>query len=267
MRLLTCGPYAGEFGYELMAWQAHCREMAQGYDRVIVGCREASAPLYDDFTSEFRFVPHSLETCCHRTKVNLQPVQSEFSALHRQHGGKWLQPRPRRGGKFIKYGTCMDQWAGLVVLHARDTPKTLFGRSSLLRNWPREKWEDLLGRFPGVPFVAIGLPGEAYCPPPAADARGTELGVVMDLLASCRLMIGPQSGPTHLAALCGCRHLVWTKRDQGPRGLLNEDRLRKVWNPLRTPVTIVDGFDASVESVEGALRNLLAASDVQPVTN
>lgn len=257
MSVLACGPFGGEFGYELMTWQAHCRRLSDRFAKTIVGCRMSSVPLYADFASEFRVVPSSVETCCARTKADMRSVQHALQAIGAKGPNKWIPARAIGGGRFIKYGTASPEWADVVALHARDTPKTEFGRSSLLRNWPGENWDELLSRFPDVRFVAIGLHGESSCPQGALDMRGRDLQVVMDLLASCRLLIGPQSGPIHLAALCGCPHLVWTKPDQGPRGMLNGDRLRKTWNPLKTPVTIVDGFDAPVDSVETELRKLL----------
>ena len=266
MRVLACGPFHGEFGYELMAWQARMRARSRSFDKTVVGCRETSKALYEDFATEFRFVPYSIEACCHRSTSKASGVEEELKRLGKGRMDFWERARPLRGGEFVKYGVCLPGHSGVVLIHARDTPKTHFGKSSLLRNWPKEKWDALLERFPDNVFMAIGQLSESLCPRGAVDQRGNPLRGLMDLLASCRLLIGPQSGPTHLAALCGCRVLVWTDREAGPRGMSNERRLLKIWNPLKTPVTIIDGFDASVDTVAGALGRLIGASGRQADT-
>ena len=50
---LIAGPWVGEFGWELFAWQAYIRSLADNFDETIVLCRPSSQPLYQDFATKF----------------------------------------------------------------------------------------------------------------------------------------------------------------------------------------------------------------------
>jgi ADP-heptose:LPS heptosyltransferase len=78
------------------------------------------------------------------------------------------------------------------------------------------------------------------------------LSEVMDLMAGATMVIGPSSGPMHLASLCGTPHIVWTDDKVWPAAKMNNrTRYEKAWNPLRTPCKVLDanGWDPSVETV------------------
>ena len=52
-RTLIAGPWVGEFGWELFAWQAYVRALSRKFDKTIIICRENSAALYADFANDF----------------------------------------------------------------------------------------------------------------------------------------------------------------------------------------------------------------------
>lgn len=255
--MIQIGPWAGEFGWEIMHWVPAVRVSAQNYGRVIVGCQEGSQALYADFATEYRTFPNVVEACCQRgDSKGAAEVENEFRGR-----GKWLQTRLKLGKKkYVRYGKRHPAFAYDLVIHARHTPKTKFGRSSLARNWPAEKWDQVLSQLGNISVAAIGLPREALCPVGATDVRGNDLQTVMDVLASSRLIAGPQSGPIHLAALCECPAVVWTRRDIGPGKHKNERRLKELWNPFGTPVTILDGFDIEPEPVIAMIQEEIECS-------
>lgn len=53
MRSITIGPWVGEFGWELMCWQAFARTIAKDYDHVFVMARPKHGYLYEDFFTVF----------------------------------------------------------------------------------------------------------------------------------------------------------------------------------------------------------------------
>ena len=53
---LIAGPWWGEFGHELFAWQAYVRSLSRFYEKTHVICRESSSYLYEDFASDFTFI-------------------------------------------------------------------------------------------------------------------------------------------------------------------------------------------------------------------
>ena len=44
-----------------------------------------------------------------------------------------------------------------------------------------------------------------------------------------KLIVGPSSGPMHMASLCGLKHLVWSTE-------YNRVRYERDWNPFKTEV-------------------------------
>jgi hypothetical protein len=72
---------------------------------------------------------------------------------------------------------------------------------------------------------------------------------------------GHSSGPLHLASLCGTPHLVWTNRKTYGMGKTSREKYESWWNPLRTPVTVLDsGFDPTVDEVAGLIARQLDAA-------
>jgi len=63
----------------------------------------------------------------------------------------------------------------------------------------------------------------------------------MDNMAATRLVVGPSSGPMHLASLCGTPHLVWTDQIRySAIQVNNRKRYETLWNPFCTPCWVLD---------------------------
>lgn len=252
--MIQIGPWVGEFGWEIMHFVPAARYASIGHDKVIVGCQEGSQALYADFATEFITFPNVLEACCAQGDSNAAKKVS----IQMQKNGKRWKPQGLKVGrkKYVQYGTKQLGFAYGLLIHARDTPKVKYGRSSLSRNWPHEKWEKVVDAFPELRIAAIGLVKESWCPHGLGvdDFRGADLSLVMDLMASSTLLAGPQSGPIHLAALCRCPTVVWTRRDSGPGKHKNQARLTKLWNPFHCRVKILDGWDIAAGPVIGAIK-------------
>lgn len=236
---LVAGPFVGEFGWELMQWQGLVRRMAHGYDEVHVAAPKGHEALYQDIAN-FHYIP--LEPYgtpdCWRIESDLgYSIQPTLSLLRKMRGDL-ISPAGRMAisqQRFIRYGTKRAE--ADVVLHARGP----IGKRPQ-HAWPQEDWDVLVNHLhdEGIHrIVAIGT--QAYCPAGARDFRHAPLQEVMDLLAGASICIGPSSGPMHLASLCGTPHVVWTD-DQiyGAIGTTNRVRYETLWNPLKTPVTVLD---------------------------
>ena len=50
---LIAGPWIGEFGWELFAWQGYVRALSENFDETIIACRPSSQALYRDFANNF----------------------------------------------------------------------------------------------------------------------------------------------------------------------------------------------------------------------
>jgi glycosyltransferase involved in cell wall biosynthesis len=58
-KILLCGPWQGEIGFELFAWQGYLRYISQteAFDKIVVGCEPESKFLYDDFADQVIMTP------------------------------------------------------------------------------------------------------------------------------------------------------------------------------------------------------------------
>jgi hypothetical protein len=258
---LFAGPWIGEFGWELMNWQAFLRHLRPRYERMIVSCPRGNEALYEDFCDEF--VPHDIAGTanCHmafrlqdrgelRRVLALVPPDADF-----------LQPRrhvPSAHQTFIRYGQPDPSLARDVLVHARGKP------SSTGRNWSGEHWERLIDglRRDGLSVGFIGRRGATLDLDLGEenDFRDLPLAKTLDLLASARLVAGPSSGPLHLASLCSTPHLVWTDRATYSMGITSREKYESWWNPLKTEVVVIDshGFNPSPQIVAGAVRRFFS---------
>lgn len=244
---LFAGPWVGEFGWELMMWQALVRSQAHKYDEVVVSSRPGNEYLYSDFRTEY--IPHDIvgntdcDFCNGRSYANkAEPWRKKGYQVLTPYRFPWYKGdlSTYNSQKFIKFGKVDEEVSYDIVIHARDTGKC----GTSFRNWSRAKWTKLLSKFPDAKVCAIGSKDAAWCPDNIQDYRGVSLETASNILASSKCIVGPSSGPMHLASLCGCTHVVLTDK-------CNRARYTKLWNPHNTKSIVIDqqGWDPSVELV------------------
>lgn len=261
MKRLVAGPWLGEFGWELMSWQAFVRKAAQGYDEVHVCSREGHEPLYRDFCKHF--IPHQiagLKDCWHVGLVDQRDIRVVNDHLKGLGGDRLIPDRlfPIQQQQFIKFGS-KERGKRLgynfdLIVHARKPIGKRPGHS-----YPLQRWNELVKRLEPRRIACIGT--DAYSPEGTVDMRAAPMQDVMDAISSATMVIGPSSGPMHLASLCGTPHMVWTDTQyysaiQGS----NVERYHLLWNPLRTPCRVLDmyGWLPTVDQLERAINEQLA---------
>jgi ADP-heptose:LPS heptosyltransferase len=141
--------------------------------------------------------------------------------------------------KFIRFGTSQqDQYD--IIIHARNRPVRFATEG---HNYPIELWLrliELLKKHGFERIAAIGTKEQAFAPAGSLDFRGIAMEQLMNMMASTRMVIGPSSGPIHLASLCGTPHVVWARGRASARvDQRNKERYESYWNPLKTPVTVI----------------------------
>jgi ADP-heptose:LPS heptosyltransferase len=290
MTTLFAGPWVGEFGWELFCWQGYLRKIAPKFDRVIVASRPGHECLYEDFCDEFiGYQPSngvtSGATCegiryndLHKKYIDnyyawkrLETHKSTSCrelqhTVFRKYDAVWIPPEtyvipylpsPKfarilaifKQQEFVKYGR--NTGAGFdVLIHARNIKSTSIHKNK--RNWSIEKWEQLVQQLHGFSIGSIGSKQGAAHIKGSTDLRGVSLQKLTDVMASSELIVGPSSGPMHLASLCGLPHLVWSNRS-------NFYRYNKHWNPHRTPCIFYDkeGWDPRPESINKLVHKAL----------
>lgn len=233
-------PFLGEFGWELFGWQSVLRAMSKKH-RIYLSCLPGHQYLYQDFATDITtFDPGPREPNCHKVAGG-----KEFKRFRRvvPQNDNWLTVENvyKNGWKslfdgsleheFIELGTRPHAYYGdpTILIHARATQNLNTG----FRNWPAGNWLGLVDSLTKTWSIAsIGTKDGAYHVPGTYDFRGSSLCDLCDRMTESPLVIGPTSGPMHLAALCGAPHLVWTGHKR------SLERYQTQWNPFDTECMI-----------------------------
>lgn len=248
---LFAGPWIGEFGWELMNWQGFVRKLAHSYRKTIVCCPAGHEALYADFAAEIH--PHRLQGTAECNELRDIQNPDELKRIRElvPPDCDHLKPlgyQPFSRQEFIRFGVRSSATTVDVLFHPRGRG---FGAD---RNWNSERWQTLLNllRSKGYALGCIGLRAATLSlKGDFLDLRDQPLSKTLDVVASAQVVLGPSSGPMHLASLCGTPHVVWTDRRSYARGRTNRDKYETWWNPLGTRVEVIDsyGFDPPPEAV------------------
>lgn len=288
---LFAGPWVGEFGWELFCWQGYLRKIAPQFDQVIVCGRSGHEVLYGDFCDQYVTYEVSEKAdlagpLCRDFEYNdvhLKYIKNYKAWQRAQHPedtdivdllpadfGReaiWIPPQSFlvpyttrmklpgfEGQEFRLYGEAEKSLAYDIIIHARAVESE--NARKVERNWAHHKWRELLEKFSGLRVGSIGSVGGAWAFDKTEDLRGIPLAQLVNVLRSSKCIIGPSSGPMHLAALCDCPQVVWST-DQ------NIGRYTVDWNPFKTKNIMITekGFDPDVQDVCMVLDSFLSKRD------
>lgn len=237
-KTLLAGPWIGEFGWELFCWQGYVRQLSKSYDKTIVISRPGNSALYEDFCDEYiEFDPKSFKTdswMCHESADFAYLISSikhddyfsgNFDIGYRCLGnGKSLDSKGIfKVQTFVKYNKETNYGDYDIIFHCRNK---ITGNQ---RNWGFEQWVNLKNILPSELKIACIGNNEVFKIDGCDDLRSIELSDLIGVMNKSKLIIGPSSGPMHLASLCGLKHLVWSSEH-------NRVRYLNDWNPHKTEV-------------------------------
>jgi len=250
------GPWAGEFGFELVWWSPAVRHLARldraRGDSVVVSAPAGSAFLYE-FADEF--VPLAWD-----------PSRS-FGQC-----GRLISPAPRvEADAHVAWGD-IDPKSGLTPREHRDlggrpdpsAPDVMAafrppkGRGHEGKAYPPGMCEELVALLEGA-GLSVGCFGglDNWHFGKGQDYRGRPLAEQCSLLAGAACAVGPSSGTMHLASLCRTPYVTWYQ----PRPEHSESvHTGAEWNPFGTEVVFLRGSahpaprDAAA-AVEGLVRH------------
>jgi len=245
MKQLIAGPWVGEFGWELFAWQGYMRSLSKHYDKTIIISRENSKSFYDDFADGFypfsptgglsdAFFMHNLDikkafmSVAKEYKISLDsnttvllprrlgiPPHTHYTQ-HLIFGDLMIQP------DYIKFGEeGISKYDYIFHIRDRDLRKE--------DNWSLEKWSALRDLLDTKKIACIGTQNESGHIDGTDDLRDIPIQELLNVMRNSQCAFGPSSGPMHLASLCGLPHVVWSIPQ-------NKLRYEENWNPLKTRV-------------------------------
>lgn len=233
MKTLIAGYFAGEFGWQLMSWQAKIRYLSKQFDNVIIGCEPQYRYLYQDFCFEFidfeeKILSRNMWMCNNRTTKIDQKILDIYNTQNYICPDKEFCTNDINKSAFIKYGSKIDQQYD-VLIHARSTDNL----GTAYRNYQIYNWDNVVSLLGDIKIASIGSIKESYHIKNTEDLRGVPLDELCDIMASSKVLLSPSSGTAHLAALCGLRHIVWS--DLKTIGIMNnKERYLDKWNPFKT---------------------------------
>ena len=283
-RVLVTEPWIGEVGL-FVVWLAGVRYAAKhgDYGHVIVIGPAGFDYLAADFADEYIAQPFTgIVACGAYGKQGTQPARDSIDDVVRaavggdvdcdvypavethivgtHPGNRFRDPMGDRA-EFVRYGEQDSRWTGGIAVHARWRME--WGDD---RNWSQDNWAQWAGMFrqtrPDVPIFCIGSTAGSLMLPGALDYRGMPIAELCDLLASVECVVGPSSGPMHLASLCGCPQVVWI----GEVGLKQEILVARYmapypdgWNPHGADVACIidEHWNPSPAVVAGAVDDML----------
>lgn len=239
--ILLAGPWVGEFGWELFCWQGYIRSISEKFDKVIVTGRPGHKILYEDFCNEYiEFDPESFKTngwrCETSKKFKFYKVKhdkyisGDFDIGFQYHGNNFNLSDKFKSQKFHKYSSNSDVHCDILI-HPRNK------KTGSERNWAKEQWVELVKLLKDYKVGVIGN-NEAFKIEfdNVTDLRNIDLSKLIGIIQNTKIVVGPSSGPMHLASLCGKKHLVWSSQ-------FNKLRYKTLWNPFKTEVVFYDKED------------------------
>ena len=246
VRRLFAGPWPGELGV-FLAWSAGVRRIVAEtgpWDEVLMAAPPGWEPLVADFVDRYIPIKRKGTAVGYREIDATEARRAELAAMVPascfhvpavdtlpEDRNAFREPIGDRL-KWVRLGRRRARAKRWVLLHARCRD---WGAD---RNWPLDQWMALAERLGGE-LASIGSKGGAWHIPGTQDLRGIPMRRLLNILANAEMLISPSSGPAHIAALCGCPHVVWFGSTATPMPMLLE-RYKAAWNPFGTPVAIIE---------------------------
>tara|TARA_R110002020_G_scaffold339183_3_gene554355 strand:+ start:8216 stop:9037 length:822 start_codon:yes stop_codon:yes gene_type:complete len=247
-KTLIAGPWVGEFGWELFAWQAYIRALSRNFLKTIVIGRTNSKHMYSDFADEFFSCDIRTGDSdsffmigCDTNKILKEVIMNN----NLQKNKNIVLVPPRRIGnppfthytKSVNFGN-IQIIPEYVIFKSNKEYKydyVFHARNRELRkedNWSIENWKNLKNSL-NAKIACIGSKTQSVHVEGTDDLRGISFEETVGVIKGSKAVFGPSSGPMHLSSLCGAPHVVWSKKQ-------NRNRYEEFWNPLQTPILFLD---------------------------
>ena len=265
-RHLLAGPFAGEFGYEIMQWQGFVRARRRHYEEVHVLTYPGRDFLYEDCRVHHHTIdlksagywygdisPTQMRQLAHAkaAEIGLKDYDVfDTSLLCTRYHKKLFW---RQEFRLLEEPPLVEKSYD-IVFHFRAVNKV---GTDQVKNYPPAMADELARRCVerGITIACIGHPNYSYCPAGCADLRNTDLRQTVAAICSARATVGESSGAMHLANACGRPTILWAAAPWRVDYSLR-------WNPFRVPIYVVTDAQAQpapemvCEAVVRALKDM-----------
>lgn len=270
-RHLIAGPFVGEFGYELMQWQAYVRGRKKYYDSVHVVTYPGRDYLYEGCTVH----EHDLQLKDAGYGYGWMPPERISGAGHEIARQLGLRDYDLFNATLLctRYHKilCWKQDFRLfkepplsggmrdLAFHFRAIRKE---GPDHMKNYAPELAAELVACCvdAGLRVLCVGHPDYSIAPPGAEDCRTVVLRETVRALNSVHAVAGENSGPMHLANLCGKPTILWAQ-DQWRI----DYSLR--WNPFQVPIYVVANDTVQPEARLVSSKILSALNELRERTS
>jgi hypothetical protein len=270
LKTLVCGPYVGEFGWEIFSWSGYCRALSRHFEDTIVITRPGRGFLYTDFAKVQYFTPpdSGVSDCENNSEVTsdamveivkpffspttfwLPPFKNERGAY--QHWAQPLYIPTIKGALIPEYIPAFRDPSvkkDKVLLHARDRSHVRVND-----NAPISLFVELASHLKnnGWDVASIGASESSHVKG-TTDMRNISLNDLSSLMNTAVCTIGPSSGPLHFAALVKCPIIAWSSNIQ------NSYRYSTSWNPHDTKLVYINIVSRDHQSLHPPVQTLVQA--------
>ncbi len=250
-RVLYAGPWVGEFGWELCWWNPLVRLRAKEFEKVIVSGPAASRYLYEFCDEYIALQTDGGYSFCEGQLLEPAPaVDPEWEVLtpdelFRELGEfdlSIIRSPDARGEVPERSWRALGSSGGrspAPILCSFRPPKTYAGKTYPGKHYPLEQATEVVRLLTaaGLGVAAIGGK-ENYCPEGAIDSRGISLDRLARMIRAARVVVGPSSGPLHLAQLCQTTIVSWSGSHPGAC-LRRYHHETGIWNPFHTETSFL----------------------------
>jgi len=246
---LFAGPFLGEFGWELFCWQGYIRYLSKDYDHTTVVCRSGHHALYRDFADKIlEYEPPEYNPNCQYNKgdngilpsppdssYDHIPTNSVHAPSYQAGNGTFDSRYPQIFHQYQNVNKNLNQFN--VIIHARSRVDS-GGIKTDNRNLSEDNWNIIVSHLKdsGFSVASIGHPSASLHIKETEDLRGISLDDLVSYFCTCKFVMGPSSGPMHLAALCSSDLIVWSG------DINNKYRYETAWNPFKNKVSYINGW-------------------------
>lgn len=244
--------WCGEFGWLLLHYAPAIRHLSRSYDKTVFALDASWAHIVEDFAE---VVPLKCQGHAQHTgqilEGELPEIKDDWTVARWKDvfTAGWKKTPPAK--EHMEYGHPPKVLFNAVCFFRPPKPLSGGRGDPLRKSYPEDKAAKLVEMLVanGWRVACAGGPDNRTYDG-ATDIRSLPLDWLCPVLRGVGVVIGPSSGPMHLASLCGAPHVTWCDHSPIRR------RYEKTWNPFETTCEYLKAPNPEPEEVAEAAERI-----------